>query len=97
MQTPATISTPATTGISRLLANLRRIFLRKLWLPRAVYELIPYAYAGLGLVALGSALYVPTWAWILPYLLLIGLTCLHAGAAILALRLRFRRRERRGP
>lgn len=74
--------------------GLRGILLRKLWLPRAVYEVMPYVYVCLGLLALASAIYLPGWTWVLPYLLLIGLACLHAGLALIALRYRFRRRSR---
>lgn len=74
-----------------LLAKLRAVFLRKLWLPRILYEALPYLYISLGVAALASALYAPGWTWILPYLVLIGLACLHAGLAIVTLRYRFRR------
>jgi hypothetical protein len=67
--------------------------LKKLWLPRGVYEAIPYLYLLAGVLALLSAIYSETWAWILPYLVLLGLVCLHAGIAILTLRYRFRRRR----
>lgn len=84
---------------NRLLAPIRRILLRKLWLPRAVYEVLPYLYMLAGAASLLAALYLPGWAWILPYLILLGLVCLHAGLAIVTLRLRFRRGQtgRSGP
>ncbi len=73
--------------------HLRRILLSKLWLPRIVYELIPAVYILLGIGALASALYGRGWTWIVPYLVLIGVGCLHAGVAIAGLRYRFRRRQ----
>jgi hypothetical protein len=69
---------------------LRRLLFRKLWLPRSVYEALPYFYLASGLGALLSALYLPSWTWILPYLILLGAICLHAGLAILTLRWRYR-------
>ena len=73
--------------------QLRQILLRKLWLPRIVYELIPAVYILLGITALASAVYGHGWTWVLPYLVLIGVGCLHAGLAIAGLRYRFRRRR----
>ncbi|HHQ15178.1 MAG TPA: hypothetical protein ENK16_09110 [Chromatiales bacterium] len=78
-------------------ARLRRILLTKLWLPRIVYELIPAVYILLGVGALASALYGRGWTWIVPYLVLIGVGCLHAGLAIAGLRYRFRRRQQADP
>jgi len=79
----------------RLLVRLSQILFRKLWLPRGLYEAIPYVYLAFGAVALGSAVFGSGWTWILPYVVLLGLICLHAGLALLTLRFRFRRRKRR--
>ena len=70
--------------------KLGRLLFRKLWLPRSVYEGLPYFYLLSGLAALLSALYLPGWTWILPYLILLGAVCLHAGLAVVTLRWRFR-------
>lgn len=71
--------------------KLRSLLLRRLWLPRIVYEALPYLYIACGLVALASAMYTPDWTWILPWAILVGLISLHAGLALVALRYRFRR------
>ena len=93
MQSPsATHSTESERDLG-LLAKLRGLLFRKLWLPKIVYEALPYLYISFGLGALASALYTPSWTWILPYLVLVGLACLHAGLAIVTLRYRFRRRQ----
>ena len=76
------------------LGKLRRLMLRRLWLPRLVYEALPYLYIACGVAALASALYTPDWTWILPWAILVGLICLHAGLALVALRYRFRRGHR---
>jgi len=75
-------------GIGR---RIRNLLLRKLWLPRIVYELLPYLYFVLGLAALVSAVYLPSWAWIFPFVILLGLLSLHGGLAIIALRYKYRR------
>jgi hypothetical protein len=85
---------PAADGWQSFLERARGILLQKLWLPRGVYESLPFIYIILGLVALGSAFFMPGWVWILPYAVLMGLICLHAGLIIVALRYRFRRSSR---
>ena len=75
---------------SRLIRNL---LLRKLWLPRIVYETLPFLYLFLGLTALASAMHLQDWTWILPYAILLSLICLHAGLALITLRYRYRYRK----
>lgn len=92
MHTPsASSATPASSH--SLLARIRHALFRKLWLPKAVYEGLPYCYVIGGIGALLSALYLPGWTWILPYLVLLGAVSLHAGLAVLTLRWRFRRTQ----
>ena len=74
---------------------MRRLLLRKLWLPRFLYEALPYLYISCGLAALLAAAFAPDWTWILPYAILVGLVCLHAGLAIATMRIRFRTRRRK--
>lgn len=73
------------------LQPLRRVLLRRVWVPRAVYESVPALYLGTGAGALWSALYLPGWTWIVPYLALGGLGSLHAAFAVARLRYRSRR------
>ncbi len=75
------------------ISRIRKILLRRLWLPKFIYELMPYVYIACGIAALASALFTPDWTWILPWAVLVGLTCLHAGLAIVALRYRFRHKQ----
>lgn len=101
MQISKTTHPSSPPGRLGLTERLRALLLKKLWLPRGVYEAIPYLYLLTGALALLSAIYSETWAWILPYVVLLGLVCLHAGIAILTLRYRFRRlpaaAAKRGP
>ncbi len=78
------------TGTAR---KIRKLLLKRLWLPPVLYEALPYLYMLCGLIALGSAAYSPRWTWILPWAILVGLICLHAGIALATLRYRFRRRR----
>ena len=97
MHTDNVFQVPEEHSCGRVGERIRRLLLRKLWLPRVVYEALPYLYIGLGAVALTSALFSPDWTWVVPYIVLLGLICLHAGLAIAALRYRFRRRPRLDP
>lgn len=77
----------------RFLTRLRSILLRKIWLPRSTYTALPYLYILLGLYAIVAALYLRHWSWIVPYLVMVGIGCVHAGAAVLSLRWRHRRKD----
>jgi len=100
MQTGKALHVPARSGPCKIASRFRKLLLRRLWLPRFIYEALPYLYIACGLVALGSAIYTPDWTWILPWAILVGLICLHAGLALAALRYRIRkdtRRDDQGP
>jgi hypothetical protein len=84
------LQTPAPELRGNPISRIRKILLRRLWLPKFVYESLPYLYILCGMAALASALYTPDWTWILPWAVLIGLICLHAGLAVVALRYRVR-------
>ena len=72
---------------------------RRLWLPTALYEVMPWIYCGLGACALLSGLFLPHPGWMAPYFLLLAVTGLHLGLWYLMLRRRHRlgrlRRQRR--
>ena len=34
-----------------------------MWIPKILYESIPYYYLGLGAFAIGAAFYVDSWYW----------------------------------
>lgn len=64
---------------------------RKIWLPKALYDALPYFYLVAGLAAFLATLYINTWLWVLPHYLLFSAACIHLG--LLILRRRGRRRE----
>ncbi|MFQ5636226.1 MAG: hypothetical protein ACE5G3_12965 [Gammaproteobacteria bacterium] len=94
IQPGKTIHAPAPARRAGTERRLLGLLLRRLWLPGFVYEALPYLYILCGLVALVSALYTPDWTWILPWAVLVGLLCLHAGLALVALRYRWRKSRR---
>jgi fatty acid desaturase len=63
---------------------------RKIWLPKALYDALPYFYLVAGLAAFLATLYISTWLWVLPHYLLFSAACLHLGVLII-------RRRRRPP
>ena len=63
---------------------------RKIWLPKAIYDALPYFYLVAGIAAFFATLYISTWLWILPHYLLFSAACLHLGVLVL-------RRRRRSP
>ena len=68
---------------------------RRLWLPKPLYAAVPWVYCGLGASALASGLFLPHPVWIVPYLLLLAVACVHAGVWVLMRRRRYRYRLRR--
>ena len=61
---------------------------RKIWLPKLVYNALPYFYLLAGLAALFATLYISDWFWVLPHYLLFAGACLHMGLFV------YRRRSR---
>lgn len=61
---------------------------RKIWLPKGLYDALPYFYLVAGLAAFLATLYISTWLWILPHYLLFSAACLHLGVLILRRRRR---------
>lgn len=52
-----------------------------MWLPKSVYEALPYYYVAIGVVALLAQLYVNYWYW--PAICtVVGLTSLAAGVFV---------------
>lgn len=63
---------------------------RKVWLPKLLYDLLPYFYITAGFAAFFATLYISNWFWVLPHYLLFSAACLHIGFAVY-------RRRRRNP
>jgi len=66
-----------------------RLMTRKIWLPKALYNILPYFYLIAGVAALSATLYISDWFWVLPHYLLFAGACLHMGILV------YRRRHRR--
>jgi Flp pilus assembly protein TadB len=64
---------------------------RKVWLPKVLYDALPYFYIVSGVVALFTTLYINSWFWVLPHYVLFSAGCLHLGIVV------YRRRHRKRP
>jgi len=87
---PTTESSPQTS-----VRSAGNILTRKVWLPKLVYDAVPYFYLAAGVLAFFTTLYVSEWFWVLPHYLLFSAACLHLG--ILVLRRRARQAAARHP
>ncbi|HNP34469.1 MAG TPA: hypothetical protein PKK10_01340 [Woeseiaceae bacterium] len=61
---------------------------RKIWLPKIVYDALPYFYLASGVLAFLATMYISDWFWILPHYLLFSAACIHLAVVV------FRRRRR---
>jgi len=61
---------------------------RKIWLPKIMYDALPYFYLTSGFAAFFATLYISEWFWVLPHYLLFSAACIHLGIAV------YRRRRR---
>lgn len=68
---------------------------RRIWLPKALYELIPWFYLLAGAAALLATLFVDGWLWVIPFYLIFSVICLHLAAAIFNMRHQHRSRRSR--
>ena len=80
------------TDTQEVTRNTGSLVSRKIWLPKAVYDALPYFYLVAGIAAFLATLYISNWLWVLPHYLLFSAACLHLG--VLVLRRRRRPRER---
>lgn len=62
--------------------------LKKIWLPKLIYDCLPYFYIVAGIVALLTTLYISNWYWVVPHYLLFSVACAHFGVIVLRRRRR---------
>ena len=67
----------------------KRVVARKIWLPKLLYDALPYFYLVSGVAAFLATLYISEWFWVLPHYVLFSAACLHLGVFV------YRRRHRR--
>lgn len=62
---------------------------KKIWLPKLLYDALPYFYLTSGFAAFFATMYISEWFWILPHYLLFSAACMHIGITV------YRRRRSR--
>ncbi len=55
---------------------------RKIWLPKLLYDSLPYFYLTAGFAAFFATLYISEWFWVLPHYLLFSAACFHLGFVV---------------
>lgn len=68
--------------------NTGHLVSKKLWLPKFLYDALPYFYLASGIAAFFATLYISEWFWVLPHYLLFSAGCIHLGLLV------YRRRHR---
>ena len=71
---PEQMDLTATQVTSRKAGSLAT---RKIWLPKLLYDSLPYFYLASGIAAFFATLYISDWFCILPHYLLFSAACLH--------------------
>ena len=66
----------------------RSFMFQKVWLPKLLYNLLPYFYLASGLIAFLATMYISDWFWVVPHYLLFSAACIHLGVIV------YRRRNR---
>lgn len=85
--TPNAIDPSDTQQLTRQAGSL---IARNIWLPKGLYDALPYFYLVSGILAFLATLYISAWFWVLPHYLLFAAACVHLGIVIYR-----RRRPRR--
>ena len=80
-------SRTAATKIDASRSEAANPALRKIWLPKFLYDCLPYFYLVSGIAALLTTLYISNWYWIVPHYFLFSVACVHFGILV------FRRRK----
>jgi hypothetical protein len=65
-----------------------RLISKKIWLPKLIYDALPYFYILSGFLAFLATLYISDWFWVLPHYILFLAACIHLGIIV------YRRRRR---
>ena len=56
---------------------------RKIWIPKLLYNALPWFYVISGIAAFLATLYISEWFWILPHYVLFSVACVHLGVFVL--------------
>jgi len=71
------------TDTQQITRDAGKLATRKIWLPKFLYDAVPWFYLTSGIVAFLTTLYISEWFWVLPHYLLFSAACIHLGAIVL--------------
>lgn len=92
MTTPRTAQRQLASGAAEDIARTaEKLATKKIWLPKLLYDGLPWFYLAAGTLAFLATVYVSTWLWVVPHYLLFSLACVHLGFVVLRKRQRARR------
>lgn len=77
------------TETQQVAKDTGKVVSTKIWLPKMLYDALPYFYLTAGFAALLATLYISEWFWVLPHYLLFSAACIHLGVSV------YRRRRNR--
>lgn len=80
----------ALSETQQITRNTGELAAKKIWLPKLLYDVLPYFYLAAGFTAFFATLYISEWFWVLPHYLLFSVACIHLGIAVIG-----RRRSRK--
>lgn len=79
----ATSKSAQLTETQQMTQDAGQMISRKIWLPKLLYNALPFFYVFAGIGALAATLYINGWTWVLPHYLLFAVACLHMGVLVL--------------
>lgn len=89
MTTPRTAQSQMVSSATEDIARTaEKLATRKVWLPKLLYDSLPWFYLSAGILAFFATVYVSTWLWVVPHYLLFSLACVHLGIVVLRKRRR---------
>lgn len=78
----------------RLAQRFESLATRRIWLPKLLYDSLPWFYLLAGLLAFLATLYISEWFWVLPHYLIFSAACLHLALAVYSRRRKIGWRDR---
>jgi hypothetical protein len=79
------------TDTQEMTRDAGRLISKKIWLPKFIYDALPFFYLASGFAAFFATLYISEWFWVLPHYILFSAACIHLGLLV------YRRRWRPRP
>ena len=83
----------ALSETQQLIRNRGRYATRKIWLPKLLYDALPYFYMTAAFAAFFATLYISDWFWVLPHYLLFSTAICHLAFVVIDKRRRYRRQN----